>query len=79
MCQGPPFLEYWVTSKSEMGFSVREQELIILRMGVLYQYDYVWMHHVPVDREFGVSERLPWSGNPRCPGPSPNVRPRFSG
>jgi 4-carboxymuconolactone decarboxylase len=51
------FLEYWVTSKSEMGFSVREQELIILRMGVLYKCDYVWRHHVPVAREFGVSEK----------------------
>jgi 4-carboxymuconolactone decarboxylase len=51
------FLDYWVTSKSEMGFSVREQELIILRMGVLYKCDYVWRHHVPVAREFGVSEK----------------------
>lgn len=49
------FLEWWVTSKSEMGFSVREQELIILRMGVCYHCDYVWRHHVPVALEFGVS------------------------
>ncbi len=50
------FLDYWVTSKSEMGFPVREQELIILRMGFLYKCDYVWRHHVPVAREFGVTE-----------------------
>ncbi len=27
-----PFLDYWVTSKLEMAYSVREQELVILRM-----------------------------------------------
>jgi 4-carboxymuconolactone decarboxylase len=51
-----PFLEYWVTCKEHMSLSVREQELVILRMGVLYASNYVWMHHVPVAREFGVSE-----------------------
>ncbi len=51
-----PFLEYWVNSKLEMGFSVREQELIILRMGVHYNCDYVWKHHVPVAQEFGVND-----------------------
>ena len=51
-----PFLDYWVTSKLEMGFSVREQELVILRMGVHYNCNYVWKHHVPVAREFGVTE-----------------------
>ena len=51
-----PFLDYWVTSKLEMGFTVREQELVILRMGYLYNSNYVWKHHVPVAREFGVSE-----------------------
>lgn len=50
------FLEYWVTSKLKMGFSVREQEIIILRMGFLYQCNYVWKHHVPVALEFGVSK-----------------------
>jgi alkylhydroperoxidase family enzyme len=50
-----PFMEYWVTSKLKMGFSIREQELIILRMGFLYGCDYVWKHHVPVACEFGVS------------------------
>jgi alkylhydroperoxidase family enzyme len=39
-----------------MTLSVREQELVILRMAVLYGSDYVWRHHVPVGREFGVSE-----------------------
>lgn len=51
-----PFLNYWVTSKLEMGFSVREQELIILRMGFLFRSNYVWKHHVPVAKEFGVSD-----------------------
>ncbi|MFM1824001.1 MAG: hypothetical protein RI967_2267 [Planctomycetota bacterium] len=51
-----PFLEYWVTAKSAMTLTVREQELVILRMAVLYGSDYVWRHHVPVGREFGVTE-----------------------
>ncbi|MFM7153680.1 MAG: carboxymuconolactone decarboxylase family protein [Bacteroidota bacterium] len=51
------FLDYWVTSKLEMGLSVREQELVILRMGYLYRSNYVWKHHVPVAVEFGVNER----------------------
>lgn len=49
------FLDYWVTSKLEMGLSVREQELVILRMGYLYKSNYVWKHHVPVAEEFGVN------------------------
>lgn len=51
-----PFLEWWVTAKSAMALSVREQELVILRMGCLYGSDYVWRHHLPVAREFGVTE-----------------------
>ena len=51
-----PFLEYWVSSKLEMAYTVREQELVILRMGYLYNCPYVWKHHVPVAREFGVTE-----------------------
>jgi 4-carboxymuconolactone decarboxylase len=51
-----PFLDYWVTSKLEMGFSGREQELIILRMGYHYQCDYVWKHHVPVAKGYGTTE-----------------------
>lgn len=50
------FLQWWVTAKSAMALSVREQELVILRMGRLYSSDYVWKHHVPVAREFGVQE-----------------------
>jgi alkylhydroperoxidase family enzyme len=50
------FLDYWVTSKSETGFPVREQELIILSVGFLYKSDHLWRHHVPVAREFGVTE-----------------------
>ncbi len=51
-----PFIDYWVTSKLEMGFTGREQELVILRMGYHYQCNYVWKHHVPVAREYGVTE-----------------------
>jgi len=51
-----PFLDYWVTSKSKMGLTVREQELVILRMAVLYRSEYVWKHHVKVGREFGVGD-----------------------
>ncbi len=50
------FLDYWVTSKLKMGFSVREQELVILRMAYLYSCNYVWQHHIPVAVEFGVNE-----------------------
>lgn len=50
------FLDYWVTSKLKMGLSGREQELVILRMGYLYNCNYVWKHHVPVAREYGVSD-----------------------
>jgi len=50
------FLEYWVTSKERMSLSAREQELVILRMGVLYASNYVWMHHVLVGRELGVTD-----------------------
>lgn len=51
-----PFLDYWVTSKSKMGLTVREQELVILRMAVLYRSDYVWKHHVKVGREYGIDD-----------------------
>jgi 4-carboxymuconolactone decarboxylase len=51
-----PFLDYWVTSKSKMGLTAREQELVILRMAVLYRSEYVWKHHVMVGRELGVND-----------------------
>ena len=51
-----PFLDYWVTSKSKLGLRVREQELVILRMAVLYRSEYVWKHHVKVGSEFGVND-----------------------
>jgi alkylhydroperoxidase family enzyme len=51
-----PFLDYWVTSKLKLGLSVREQELVILRMALHYRCNYVWKHHVPVAMEFGVSQ-----------------------
>jgi len=51
------FLEYWVTSKLEMGLTPREQELIILRMGFHYKCNYVWKHHLPVAKEYGVGEK----------------------
>jgi 4-carboxymuconolactone decarboxylase len=50
------FLDYWVTSKLKMGFSVREQELVILRMAFHYSCNYVWKHHVPVGVEFGITQ-----------------------
>jgi alkylhydroperoxidase family enzyme len=49
------FLDYWVTSKQKMGFSMREQELVILRMAFHYNCNYVWKHHVPAAIEFGVT------------------------
>jgi 4-carboxymuconolactone decarboxylase len=52
-----PFLNYWVTCKLEMGLTVREQEIVILRMGVVYNSDYVWKHHVKVGREFGIVDQ----------------------
>ena len=51
-----PLLDYWVTSKLKMGFTVREQELVILRMGCLFRSNYVWKHHVLVGREFGIDD-----------------------
>ena len=50
------FLDYWVTSKLKMGLTGREQELIILRMGFLFKCNYVWKHHIPPAREFGVND-----------------------
>lgn len=51
-----PFLDYWVACKSVMTLSIREQEIVILRMAVLHASDYVWKHHVKVGREFGIGE-----------------------
>lgn len=51
-----PFLEFWVTCKSKMALSIREQELVILRMACLYGSNYVWKHHVPVGHEFGITD-----------------------
>jgi 4-carboxymuconolactone decarboxylase len=50
------FLDYWVTSKLKMGLTGREQELIILRMGFLFKCNYVWKHHIPPAKEFGVND-----------------------
>src|SRR5512143_2264376 len=50
------FLDYWVTSKSKMGLTGREQELVILWMAVLYRSEYVWKHHVKVGRELGIDD-----------------------
>lgn len=51
-----PFLDYWVTSKSKMGLTIREQELVILRMAVLYRSEYIWKHHVKVGYEYGIND-----------------------
>lgn len=52
-----PFLNYWVSTKSLMSLSGREQALVILRMACLYLSDYLWKHHVPVGREFGINDQ----------------------
>lgn len=51
-----PFLDYWVTSKQHMQFTMREQELVILRMGFHYKSNYVWKHHVHVALEYGIND-----------------------
>lgn len=55
------FLAWWVAGKTGMALNGREQELVILRMGLLYESDYVWRHHVKVGREFGITTaELEW-------------------
>lgn len=49
------FMKYWVASKKALHLTVREQEMIILRMAVLNDCDYVWGHHVPVALEGGLT------------------------
>ena len=49
------FMKYWVASKTALHLTVRAQEMIILRMAVLNDCDYVWGHHVPVALEGGLS------------------------
>jgi alkylhydroperoxidase family enzyme len=54
-------LAWWVAGKKGMALNGREQELVILRMGQLYESDYVWRHHVKVGREFGITtDELAW-------------------
>lgn len=55
------FLMFWKpplgVAQSATGIAgVREQELVILRMAVLYRSEYVWKHHVKVGREFGIND-----------------------
>ena len=50
------FLTYWVNAKNNMSLSCREQEIIILRMGYHYQSNYVWKHHIPVAKEFDITD-----------------------
>ena len=50
------FIPYWVATKTRLNFTVREQELIILRTACIYGCDYVWGHHVPVALEAGMTE-----------------------
>lgn len=55
------FLAWWVAGKTLMALSGREQELVILRMGVLFESEYVWRHHVKVGVEFGITPtELEW-------------------
>lgn len=50
------FLTYWVNAKNNMTLNCREQEIIILRMGYHYQSNYVWKHHIPVAKEFEITD-----------------------
>lgn len=50
------FLQYWVASKNSAKLSARDQELVILRIAIHYQSDYVWGHHVPVGLEVGLTQ-----------------------
>lgn len=50
------FIPYWVKSKTLLHLSVREQEMIILRMAWLYKCDYIWGHHEPIIRKEGMGE-----------------------
>ena len=50
------FLTYWVNAKNNMSLNCREQEIIILRMGYHYQSNYVWKHHIPVAKEFDITD-----------------------
>jgi len=38
-----------------MSLNIREQELVILRMAVLYKSEYVWRHHVLVGRSYDIT------------------------
>lgn len=49
------YLDYWVTAKNVARLNARAQELIILRIAVHYNCDYVWGHHVPPALEAGLS------------------------
>jgi len=51
----PDFLRYWIGAKTQLPLSFREQELVILRLAVQHHCDYIWRHHVPVAREYGVT------------------------
>lgn len=66
------FFPYWSKSKTALHLSVREQELIILKIGCYFGCDYIWGHHVPILLETGATqaeidaipfspEEKPWS------------------
>jgi len=71
-----PFLEYWVSCKSSFALTVREQELVILRMACLFGSDYVWKHHLPVAREFGIDDAEIDAVHAGDPGRLPSGRER---
>jgi len=50
------FFPYWAESKKLLNISIYEQELIILRMAVLFRCEYVWGHHVPVMQAEGIDD-----------------------
>ncbi len=49
------YLEYWVSAKNVAELNARAQELIILRIAIHYDCDYVWGHHIPPALESGLS------------------------
>jgi alkylhydroperoxidase family enzyme len=50
------FFPYWVYSKLNLKLSLHEQELIILRMAVFYQSQYVWGQHARLIKEAGIGD-----------------------
>lgn len=50
------FFDNWITTKEKCNFTTREQELVILRLGVIFRSNYVWKHHVHIGLLNGISD-----------------------